>query len=209
MRTRVKICGITSASDAEVAVASGADALGVVLAESPRRVSLEGAERVLANVPPGVSRVGVFVDAPADLVGEAVVRLRLSAVQFSGTETPEACANAPVPLLKAIHVGAGFSWDEVEPYRGRAAAILLDTASGAVRGGTGRTFEWSSVTPLPDGLTVFLAGGLDPGNVGDAVRAVRPFAVDVSSGVEMSPGRKDADKVRAFLAAVRAADERG
>ncbi len=209
MRTRIKICGITSARDAEAAVAAGADAVGVILAESHRQVSLEEAEQIFANTPPPISRIGVFVDAPAEHVFHAIARLRLAAVQFSGSETPEQCALMPVPVLKAVHVGPDFSWDMAERYRSAASAVLLDTAIGDKRGGTGRQFAWSKVAPVPDGLTVFLAGGLNPVNVGTAIGEIRPFAVDVSSGVEERLRHKDAEKMHAFVAAVRAADERG
>jgi phosphoribosylanthranilate isomerase len=148
----------------------------------------------------------VFVDAPAHHVFDAIARLRLAAVQFSGTETPEFCAKMPVPVLKAIHVGPDFTWDAVEAYRGSTAAVLLDTAVGDKRGGTGKAFAWSSVAPVPDGLTVFLAGGLNPVNVGTAIGEIHPFAVDVSSGVEERLRHKDPDKVHAFVAAVRATD---
>ncbi len=209
MRTRIKICGITSAQDAEAAVAAGADAVGVILAESKRQVSLEEAEQVLARVPPPIARIGVFVDAPAEHVFHAIARLRLAAVQFSGDETPEHCSRMPVPVVKAVHVGPDFSWDLAEAYRGCTAAVLLDTAAGTQRGGTGRPFAWTNVAPIPDGMTVFLAGGLNPVNVGTAIGEIRPFAVDVSSGVEERLRHKDPDKMHAFVAAVRAADERG
>ncbi len=209
MRTRIKICGITSAQDARAAVAAGADAIGVILAESPRQVSLEEAEQIFDTVPPGVSRIGVFVDAPAAHVFHAIASLRLSAVQFSGDETPDDCVKMPVPVLKALHVRPGFAWDDAEPYRSAASAVLLDNAVGDKRGGTGRTFPWSAVAPTPDGLTVYLAGGLNPVNVGTAISELRPFAVDVSSGVEETLRHKDPAKMHAFVAAVRAADERG
>ncbi len=209
MRTRIKICGITSAQDAGAAVAAGADAVGVILAESVRQVSIDEAEQILAAIPPPIARVGVFVDAAPRHVFDAIARLRLAAVQFSGTETPEDCSRMPVPVLKAVHVGPDFSWADAEAYRGCVSAILLDTAVGDKRGGTGRAFAWSTVAPVPDGLTVFLAGGLNPINVATAIGEIRPFAVDVSSGVEERLRHKDPDKMHAFVAAVRAADERG
>jgi phosphoribosylanthranilate isomerase len=209
VRTRIKICGITSAQDAEAAVAAGADAVGVILAESARQVTLEEAEQILATIPPPIARIGVFVDAAPHHVFDAIARLRLAAVQFSGRETPEHCSRMPVPVLKAVHVGPDFSWADAEVYRECVSAILLDTAVGDKRGGTGRSFAWSTVAPVPDGLTVFLAGGLNPVNVGTAIGEIRPFAVDVSSGVEERLRHKDPDKMHAFVAAVRAADERG
>lgn len=206
-RTRVKICGLTTAADAAAAVRAGADAVGVVLAKSPRRVTLEQAEAVLAAVPPLVARVGVFVNAESGFVSEAAQRLSLDLVQFSGDESPEACAAAPVPVLKVMHVGTSFDSSVVEPYRGLVAAILLDTLAKDARGGTGEAFSWRSVHELPAWAPVFVAGGLAPHNVGDAIRTLHPFAVDVSSGVEAAAGVKDHSKIDAFIAAVRAADQ--
>lgn len=205
-RTRIKICGITTATDAAAAVAAGADALGVVLAPSVRQVSLEQAERALADVPPLVARVGVFVDVRADDVWEAVARLGLSAVQFCGDEAPETCEAAPVPVVKAFRVGTGFDMSDLEPFRGRVAALLLDSHSHSQQGGTGIAFDWQRARRHPEWAPLFLAGGLNPENVAEAISTVRPFAVDVSSGVESEPGRKDAARIRAFCDAVRAAD---
>lgn len=224
-RTRVKVCGITSAADAAAAVRAGADAVGVVLAPSPRQVSVEAAEEILASVPPFVARVGVFVDAPAKDVAYAVQRLGLTAVQFHGAETPEHCAAANVPVIKAFRVpvatnggdsrtnvggitevGARFDVDCVEPYQARVAAVLLDTYDPHSHGGTGKTFAWDSITELPGRAPIVLAGGLTPFNVARAIETVHPFAVDVSSGVESSPGVKDHALIEAFCVAVRSAD---
>jgi phosphoribosylanthranilate isomerase len=206
-RTRVKVCGLTRASDARAAVAAGADALGVILVPGARRaVTLEQAAEVLAAAPPSVLRIGVFVDAPAADVREAVERLGLDEVQFSGDETPEACAAAPVPVIKAFHVGPGFSLEQVVPYQGAIAAALLDTAASGERGGTGQVFDWSIVTTMCVGVPVILAGGLNPGNVGEAIAVARPFAVDVSSGVEAALREKDPVLIEEFIAAVRSAD---
>jgi phosphoribosylanthranilate isomerase len=207
-RTRVKICGITRPEDARAAVAAGADALGVVLAPSKRQVSLDHAERVFAGVPPLVARVGVFVDAGAAFVAEAVRRLGLTAVQFHGDETPEQCAAAPVPVIKALRVGKDFDPAAVTRYSRAAALVLLDTGAADARGGTGVAFDWEAVSGrLDDRVPLVVAGGLAPGNVGWAVRLFRPFAVDVSSGVESAPGVKDPELVASFCAAVRAADK--
>ena len=207
-RTRIKICGLTRPEDAAAAVSSGADALGVVLAPSKRRVTLEQAAAVFAEVPPLVSRIGVFVDASAGEVAEAVARLGLSAVQFHGDEPPAVCASLPVPVIKALRVGPGFAADVADAYRGAVAALLLDAlvADGA-RGGTGVAFDWYDVAArLPGWAPVIVAGGLGPTNVAEAVRVLRPYGVDVSSGVEGSPGIKDHALVDSFCAAVRAAD---
>lgn len=226
-RTRVKVCGITSAADAAAAVRAGADAVGVILAPSPRQVSIETAREILADVPPFVARVGVFVDASTEEVALAVERAGLTAVQFHGSETPERCAAAPVPVVKAFRVpvstnsgdlgtdaggsaevGAIFDVDRVEPYQAQVAAVLLDTYDPHRHGGTGKTFAWDLITELPGRAPSILAGGLTPENVGEAIAATHPFAVDVSSGVESAPGVKDHARIEAFMAAVRIADAR-
>lgn len=207
MRTRIKICGLTRPEDAAAAVSSGADAVGVVLAPSKRQVTLDQAAAVLASVPPLVARIGVFVDARADDVWEAVARLGLSAVQFHGDEAPETCAAAPVPVIKALRVGPGLDPAALDAYGGTVAAFLLDTYVAGERGGTGETFDWLSVAgALPAWAPVVLAGGLGPANVGAAISALHPYAVDVSSGVEVAPGVKDHRQIEEFVAAVRAAD---
>lgn len=207
MRTRVKICGITDEADAALAVAVGADAVGVVLAESPRRVTLEQAKEALSAVPPLVTRVGVFVDAEPAFVAEAVRTLRLGAVQLHGDEPPEACANAPVPAIKAFRVSGPEALAAIGAYRGAVGAVLLDARVPGARGGTGVTFDWEAVRgALPSWAPVVVAGGLHAENVGTAIRTLRPYAVDVSSGVESAPGVKDPAKVRRFMAAVRAGD---
>jgi phosphoribosylanthranilate isomerase len=204
-RTRVKICGITSPEDALAAVEAGADAIGLVFAESPRRVDPAWARRIVADVPPYVSRVGVFVDEAPDAVAGAVRRVGLDTVQLHGRETPEECAGYDCRVVKALRVDAGFSSTDVEPYRG-CDAVLLDTYSSSAAGGTGACFDWTLCREVPDDIPFVLAGGLDPMSVGEAVRVARPYAVDVSSGVERQPGEKDATKMSAFVAAVRAAD---
>ena len=207
MRTRVKICGITSAEDAALAVRAGADAVGVVLAESSRQVSIDEAAEAFADVPPPVARIGVFVDAPIDYVEHAVAQIGLTAVQFHGSETPEMCAVASVSVIKAFRVGTEFDTEAMEPYQEVVAAVLLDTYDSQSSGGTGKTFDWQRTTPgLPGWAPVFVAGGLNPINVGEAIRMLHPFAVDVSSGVEERLRQKDRFKIEAFVDAVRGAD---
>jgi phosphoribosylanthranilate isomerase len=208
-RTRIKICGITNAADAALAVAAGADALGVVFAQSPRQVTVAQAAAALAAVPPPVGRVGVFVDPTAEEVGEAVAACGLTAVQLSGHEPPELCDAIGVPVLKAIHVGTDFDSEGMEPYREHTAALLLDTYIAGKVGGTSQTFDWQRVGVLPGWVPSFVAGGLHPENVAACIGALHPYGVDVSSGVEASPGVKDPDKIAAFCAAVREADEEG
>ena len=207
-RTRIKICGLTRGEDAAAAVASGADALGVIFAPSPRQVSLAHAARLLAEVPPPVARVGVFVDASAEEIGEAIEACGLTAVQLSGHESPELCDSVPVPAIKTVRIGTDFGLEEAEPYRGHAAALLLDTYVAGKAGGTSQAFDWQS-DGIPGWAPIFVAGGLHPENVGACIAALRPFAVDVSSGVESSPGIKDHARIAAFCAAVRDADLKG
>ncbi|MDO8847602.1 MAG: phosphoribosylanthranilate isomerase [Coriobacteriia bacterium] len=206
-RTRIKICGLTRPEDAAAAVAAGADAVGVVLAPSRRQLTIDQAAEVLADVPPFVARVGVFVDAHADDVWEAVSRLELTAVQFHGDEAPETCEMAPAPVIKALRVGPGFGIASTDAYRGVVSALLLDTLVAGEAGGTGVAFDWYAVAGrLPEWAPVVLAGGLGPENVAEAVRALRPYTVDVSSGVESAPGVKDHRLIEEFVAAVRGAD---
>jgi phosphoribosylanthranilate isomerase len=206
-RTRIKICGITNAADAALAVAAGADAVGVIFAPSPRQVTVAQAAAALAGVPPLVARVGVFVDPTAEEVSAAVEVCDLTAVQLSGHESPGLCDSLEVPVLKAIHIGTDFDSQAAEPYRGHAAALLLDTLVPGKAGGTSQAFDWLTLGVLPGWAPLFIAGGLNPGNVAACIAALRPFAVDVSSGVEASPGIKDAEKIIAFCAAVRDADQ--
>lgn len=215
--TRIKVCGLTRASDASAAVAAGTDALGVVLAPSPRQVTIDEAETVFADVPSVVVRVGVFVDPDPAFVAEAVDRLGLGAVQLSGSEPPEFCADlagqlstrdaGPVGLIKAFRVGPNFTVSVIAPYLPYVSAILLDACVAGLPGGTGRTFDWQLARGVPTDVPLIVAGGLAPENVAGAVRALHPFAVDVSSGVESAPGLKDHRKIQSFVAAVRAADE--
>lgn len=205
-RTRVKVCGLTSPADAAAAARTGADAVGVVLADSPRRVTLDEARDVLEAVPPFVARVGVFVDPTLAEVAVAVEALGLTAVQLHGGESPDFCRRIAVPVVKAFRVGDGFRPADAEPYRGCAAAILLDTYVPWAAGGSGRAFAWDDDL-LPEGIPVIVAGGLTPANVAECIRTLRPYAVDVSSGVEERIRVKDPALVEAFLAAVRATDE--
>jgi phosphoribosylanthranilate isomerase len=208
-RTRIKICGITNAADAALAVAAGVDAIGVIFAPSPRQVTVEQAAAALEGVAPPVSRVGVFVDPTAEEVAAAVAACGLTAVQLSGHESPELCDLVGVPLIKAVHIGTDFDSDEAEPYRGHAAALLLDTLVAGKAGGTSQAFNWQTPGVLPGWAPSFVAGGLDPNNVAACIAALHPYAVDCSSGVEASPGIKDPDKITAFCAAVRDADQEG
>lgn len=205
--TRIKVCGFTRARDVAAAYEAGVGAFGVVLAPSKRQVSLEQAEEILAPLPGGVMRVGVFVDAPAERVVEAVNRLGLNLVQLHGDESPEYCASLGVPVMKALRVGPGFDPAEARPYAGCITALLLDTMVTGETGGTGVPFNWTAVAAcMPRVAPVAVAGGLTSRNVAEAISALRPFCVDVSSGVEISPGIKDRRLMHEFVAAVKAAD---
>lgn len=190
-----------------MAVDAGADAVGVIFAPSPRQVTVAQAAATLAEVPPLVARVGVFVDPTAQEVARAVAACGLTAVQLCGKESPELCDAIGVPVLKVMHIGTDFDSEAAEPFRGHAAALLLDTFIPGKAGGTSQTFGWPSFGALPGWAPSFVAGGLDSNNVAACIAALHPFAVDVSSGVEASPGIKDPAKIAAFVAAVRDADQ--
>ena len=205
METRVKICGITNLADAQAAVAAGADVLGLNFYEgSPRRVSMKTAAEIANQLPPFVMRAGVFVNADEDLVTRAIGECGLSLLQFHGDEPPEFCVQFGLMSMKALRIRDAESLKELPRFQ--TDAYLLDAFSPEARGGTGEKFNWVlAVEAQKFGKPVFLAGGLTPENVAEAVRKVRPFGVDVASGVESSPGKKDHAKIRAFIAAVRAA----
>lgn len=206
--TRIKICGLTNREDAQCAAASGADALGFMFADSPRRVAPETAREILAEVGPLVTGVGVFANSPPDAVRQVLALSGCAVAQLHGEESAQDLSLlAPYPAIKAMRVGGDFSEAQLAPYR-RARAILLDAYVPGQRGGTGERFDMSvAVGLVARGWRVIVAGGLTPENVAEVVTRVRPYGVDVSSGVESAPGRKDHAKIRDFLAAVRAADE--
>jgi phosphoribosylanthranilate isomerase len=196
--TRVKVCGITNREDARQAVDLGADALGFIFhPASPRYIAPEAAARIIRDLPPFVASVGVFVDASVLRVRSVVRTCLLSAVQFHGEETPAYCGGFPVKVIKAFRVKGtrlprGLTRFVVD-------AILLDTFRSGVPGGTGQVFDWDVANRAKRYGRIILAGGLNPANVRDAVQAVRPFAVDVSSGVEAFPGKKDPKLLEAFF----------
>lgn len=205
-RTRVKICGIGRLDDALAAARLGADAIGLVFAaQSPRSLSPEAAAAIAAALPPFVARVGLFLDAEAALVRAVCAAVPLELLQFHGSEPAAYCRAFGRPYLKAIAMGDG---DAAAAACARdypdAAALLFDAHATGGHGGSGRTFDWSRI-PRDLARPVVLAGGLEPGNVAGAIAAVRPFAVDVSSGVEASPGIKDHGKMERFIDEVRRA----
>lgn len=205
-QTRIKICGITSTEDARAAVDSGADAIGLVFyAPSPRAVTVAQAAKIAASVPPFVTVVGLFVDEPPDNIRRILAEVRLDMLQFHGAESAACCEQFQRPWIKALRVRPEEDISAQCARYAHSRGILLDSWKDGVPGGTGETFDWAlarSELPLP----VVLAGGLDAGNVGAAIAALRPFAVDVSGGVEAAPGRKDVLRIEQFVAAVGAAD---
>jgi phosphoribosylanthranilate isomerase len=205
MAVKVKICGITNLPDALAAAAQGADALGFVFFEkSSRHVSLEKAASIIRELPPHILKVGVFVDPLESTVLDAVAACGLNLLQFHGNETPEFCLGFGVLSMKAFRVRDAESLRDLANYP--THAWLLDAFSSSGLGGTGESFNWDlAVQANALGRPIFLAGGLTPENVSQAVRRVRPFGVDVSSGVELAPGKKDHDKIRAFIQAAKAA----
>ena len=199
MSARVKICGITNLPDAQVAVEAGADALGFNFYEkSPRCVSPATAAEISRAQPPFTLRVGVFVNPSEELVRRAIGECGLNLLQFHGDEPPEFCTQFGLMSMKAFRVRDAESLKELAKYH--TDAWLLDAYVSDTFGGTGEKFNWHLAAELPkSGRPVFLAGGLTPENVAEAIRQVQPFGVDVSSGVESSPGRKDPGKVRSFI----------
>nr|WP_297458265.1 phosphoribosylanthranilate isomerase [uncultured Halomonas sp.] len=196
-RTRIKICGLTREEDIDSAVAAGADALGFVLwPGSGRALDAGRLAQLAARVPAFVTRVGLFVDQDPAFVRRCEAYLDL--IQYHGDESPATCAQASRPWIKALRMRDGLDLQAAANDYREARALLLDAYKPGVPGGTGETFDWSRI-PANLAKPVILAGGLDPANVGGAIRSVRPFAVDVSGGVERAKGIKDPDKIRAFI----------
>ena len=205
LRTRVKICGITRAQDALEAVRCGADAIGLVFyAASPRFVTVQQAQQIVAVLPPFISVVALFVNATHAEIETVISQVRIDMVQFHGDETAADCERIKLPYFKAIRVKSDTNLLQCELDFSSANALLLDTYSEAAYGGTGHVFDWDLI---PKNMTkpVILAGGLIAENVGLAIQKVKPYAVDISGGVEVSKGIKDASKIAAFMLAVQAA----
>lgn len=201
--TRVKICGITRAEDARAAAAAGASAIGLVFwPRSPRAVTAGAAREIVAAVPAGVPAIGVFVNQSIEEINDTVERAGLFGVQLHGDEPIEYLARMRRPVIRSMTLADAGRLDEFPSH----VTLLLDAADPERRGGTGRTIDWAAARPLARRRPIVLAGGLTPDNVGEAIRAAGPYAVDVSSGVEAAPGVKDHARMRAFMEAVARAD---
>lgn len=203
MNTAVKICGITRVNDALVAAARGAHAIGLVFYRpSPRYIEPHKAAEIVRALPPFVTAVGLFVDAAISEVQDAAGEAGVQMLQFHGAETPEYCARFSMPWMKAVRVRPEIDLLQYARDYSAAKALLLDAYQEGLHGGTGSAFDWNLIpTEMP--LPIVLSGGLTPENVGDAIRRVRPSAVDVSSGVESEKGIKDARRIAAFITGVR------
>jgi len=210
--TRIKFCGVTALDDAELAVAAGAWAIGLIFwPRSPRRCDPDAAAEIAAAVKRRVEVAGVFVNATLDHIGETAEATGVTMLQLHGDEGPAYCAEAArrtgCKVIKAMRVRSGADVQALASFH--TDYHLLDSYTAGVPGGTGETFAWEIARAHRGPVPVILSGGLDPGNVGEAIADVRPFAVDVASGVERAPGRKDPEKLRAFATAVRAAEPVG
>lgn len=203
---KIKICGITNTEDADIAVRAGADALGFVMyRKSPRWVEPTVARSIIAGLPPFVLAVGVFVNEDAERVRALTDECGFALAQLHGDESAMYCQNLGRPALKALRLKDRATLLVLAEFRGRAnvRGVLIDAFSDQAYGGTGQPVDWTLAQEVARSTPVILAGGLNPANVADAIRMVRPYGVDVSSGVEQSPGKKDPDKVKAFIAAAR------
>lgn len=207
MAYRTKICGITNIEDARVAVAAGADALGFLLyRKSPRYVDPMMVQQIVAQLPPFVLPVGVFVNEEIKIVRDLMDTCGLALAQLHGDESATYCRELSRPVLKALRLKDRSTFVALAEFQAmvEVRGFVLDALSEEAYGGTGQVVDWGLARQAAQAATVILAGGLTPENVGQALRAVQPYGVDVSSGVEVTPGKKDHEKVRAFLRAVSA-----
>ena len=207
VRTRIKFCGMTRAEDVALAAALGVDAIGLIFADrSARRIDAARARELRDAAGPFTATVALFMDNAITQVQGIISIVKPTLLQFHGEETPQECERFGLPYLKAVPMGSGVDLIEYAARYPRAAGFVVDSHAAGGAGGSGTTFDWSAL-PRGFGRPLVLAGGLSPENVGDAVRAVRPHAVDVSSGIESMPGIKDADRMRRFVSEVRRADQ--
>lgn len=204
--TRVKICGITRPEDGRAAAAAGAAAIGLVFwPRSPRAIDVDAARAIVAALPAGVPAIGVFVNQTVEEINEAVERAGLFGVQLHGDEPIADIARIRRPVIRSMTLEDAGRMDDFPP----GVTLLLDATDSDRRGGTGRAIDWAAARPIARRRPIVLAGGLTDANVGEAIHAVAPYAVDVSSGVEVSPGVKDHARIRAFMDAVARADASG
>lgn len=210
-RTRIKVCGITDLAEANAIVNLGVDALGFIFAkESPRNIKPEKCRVIVKTLPPLVDVVGVFVNENAAVVNEIIQYCGLTMVQLHGEETPEYCNSISCRIIKVFRLGGKAEMSDYNPYAPYekiVSGVLLDTLHERVAGGSGEVFDWQLLEQTELLVPLILAGGLSPENIGDAIRRVNPFAVDVNSGVELTAGRKDMVKVKQFVQAVYKADK--
>jgi len=201
---KVKICGITNYQDALFAVESGADALGFIFADSPRRIEPEDARDIIRRLPPFVKSVGVFVDEAPEMIKEIVSLGGIDLIQLHGKETPDICKGFMPRVIKAIRVKDDSILNDIPSYNGNVRGLLLDTYSETLAGGTGRTFNWDLAIKIREtGMPIILAGGLGPSNIAEAISTVRPCAVDVNSGVEERPGKKSHVLIKELFEKIR------
>jgi len=189
---KVKICGITNIEDASAAVGLGVDTLGFIFAKSPRQIAPEKARSIIHSLPPFVMSMGVFVNEEPAKVREIVNFCGLNLIQFHGDESPEMCQDFMPRVVKAFQIKDDENLKRADAYKGKVRALLFDTYSKEKRGGTGKTFDWGlAIKGKELGMPLILSGGLSPSNIKEAISTVQPYAVDVNSGVEASPGKKD------------------
>ena len=200
-KTKIKVCGITNIEDALLASSLGVDALGFVFAESKRRITPENAKKIIDTLPPSILKVGVFVNEKEKTVKELAKICGLDALQFHGDESPEYTQKFKQIVIKSFRVKDEDSLKVLSSYK--VSAYLLDTYSQKAYGGTGEVFNWDLAVKTKQFGPIILAGGLNPDNIEEAIRKVKPYAVDVSSGVESSPGKKDKHKLEEFVKRVR------
>jgi phosphoribosylanthranilate isomerase len=203
--TKIKICGITNFRDAVKSLDCGADALGFIFYEKSKRyISPPEAQKIIKELPPFVTKVAVFVDCPFRQIIKITSELFINAIQLHGSETPEFCAKFSYPVIKALRIKDSIDILQVDSFA--TQTILFDTYSESDYGGTGKSFNWKVLEKLNTDKKIILSGGLNPGNIEKAITTVRPYGVDVSSGVETSPGIKDHKKIKKFIEAVKNAD---
>ncbi|MFA5929197.1 MAG: phosphoribosylanthranilate isomerase [Candidatus Margulisiibacteriota bacterium] len=193
---KIKICGITNIEDALLAASLGANALGFIFAKSPRQVSVNSVQEISAKLPPFLSKIGIFVNESVDQVNETVKQCGLNAVQLHGTETPEHCRQVHAPVIKAFHLKKPEDLEQIKQYEDCVSAFLFDSSTENQPGGTGTTFDWKLLAELNTAKPVIIAGGMSIENIPLLMEHLSPYAVDVNSGIESSPGKKDPEKMR-------------